>query len=141
MRNQMKRSTGPHGHQLLGVFQMTPTDIPELVKRLRDYHPTLTDGVVIHSRETVEQAAEILWAMAADLAMTTAHKDVEITRLRGHMKTLIHLCQDAGVADDFVAQMFPDAKRKNGQPASEFTKRARRAINEAKAALGETHDN
>lgn len=32
-------------------------------------------------------------------------------------------------------QMFPDAKRKNGQPASEFTKRARRAINEAKAAM------
>ena len=79
---------------------MTPTNIPELVRRLRDYQPTLTEGVIIHSRETVEQAAELLWAMAADLAMTTDYKDARIAQLEARCEKLAgaldHLTQWEG---------------------------------------------
>jgi hypothetical protein len=53
----------------------------------------------------------------------------------GTIKALIQLAIDAGLPDDLLSQVMPDAKRKNGQPACDFAKRARRTINEARAIL------
>jgi len=58
-----------------------------------------------------------------------------VDKLVPTVEALLQLAIDGGLTHDLIAQVFPDAKRKDGQPADEFAKRARRAINEARAAL------
>lgn len=55
--------------------------------------------------------------------------------LRGIANGFIGLVISSGLTEDLVAQVFPDMKRKNGQPASTFAKNARRMVNEARQAL------
>lgn len=82
-------------------------------------------------------------------AWNTRASDAEITRLtealraaderekalRGIVNGFIGLVISSGLTEDLVAQVFPDMKRKNGQPASTFAKNARRMVNEARQAL------
>lgn len=76
--------------------------------------------------EQLIEAREALERMAAE---------VEI--MRAHVSTLITLAIDGGLTHDLVAQLYPEAKKSNGQPACDFAKRAQRAINEARQALSD----
>jgi len=69
--------------------------------------------------------------------LTEALRDAEEQEkvLRGIVNGFIGLVISAGLTEDLVAQVFPDMKRKNGQPASTFAKNARRMVNEARQAL------
>lgn len=53
----------------------------------------------------------------------------------GAMSSLIHLLEVSGASDDLVAELFPNAKKRNGQPMDANAKEIRRTINEARATL------
>ena len=98
------------------------------------------DLIETQARE-IERLGVIAQGNASIVCKILDEKDAEIERLRGIVRGLIALVIDAGLTDDLVAQLYPDAKRKNGQPACEFAKRVRREVNEARAALaGDNHD-
>ena len=68
-----------------------------------------------------------------------AHIDAQaatIARVIGAAKSLLALCEQAGLADDLLAAVFPDSKNRSGQTRDETAKQARRTMNEARAALG-----
>ena len=58
-----------------------------------------------------------------------------LTTVQGAAKHLVRMSIDGGLTDDLLAQVFPEAKKKNMQPADKFAKDARRAINEMRQAI------
>ena len=91
--------------------------------------------------QKLNEAATALTALTERnkaLEAEVSRKDAALRTLSGSAQCLLQLAIDGGLADDLLAQVFPDATRKNGQPADEFAKRARRAVNELRAALSAT---
>ena len=79
------------------------------------------------------------YALADAYPDMRAHIDAQaatIARLTGAAKSLLALCEQAGLADDLLAAVFPDSKNRSGQTRDETAKQARRTMNEARAALG-----
>ena len=69
-----------------------------------------------------------------------AHIDAQaatIARVIGAAKSLLALCEQAGLADDLLATIYPDSKNRSGQTRDETAKQARRTMNEARAAIAE----
>ena len=60
-----------------------------------------------------------------------------IARVIGAAKSLLALCEQAGLADDLLATIYPDSKNRSGQTRDETAKQARRTMNEARAAIAE----
>ena len=97
---------------------------------------------------TPERLAELDAAFAIDDYMGTfnaypdlrAHIDAQaatIARVIGAAKSLLALCEQAGLADDLLATIYPDSKNRSGQTRDETAKQARRTMNEARAAIAE----
>ncbi len=79
------------------------------------------------------RAAEIA---AAHERATTAERERDA--LRGACRSLLQLCESAGLGDDLMAAVFPDSKNRSGQTRDKTAKQARRTMNEARAALNAT---
>ena len=78
--------------------------------------------------------------MFASIPDLRAHIDAQaatIARVIGAAKSLLALCEQAGLADDLLAAVFPDSKNRSGQTRDETAKQARRTMNEARAAIAE----
>jgi len=84
------------------------------------------------------RAAEIAVAQTmgvADMQRVIDEQAATIARVTGTAKSLLALCEQAGLADDLLAAVFPDSKNRSGQTRDETAKQARRTMNEARAAL------
>lgn len=91
-------------------------------------------------RPTPEEAITAWNARASDAEITRLTEALRAAEerenaLRGIVNSFIGLVISSGLTEDLVAQVFPDMKRKNGQPASTFAKNARRMVNEARQTL------
>ena len=80
------------------------------------------------------------YALADAYPDMRAHIDAQaatIARVIGAAKSLLALCEQAGLADDLLATIYPDSKNRSGQTRDETAKQARRTMNEARAAIAE----
>ena len=83
----------------------------------------------------IEYAKYALADAYPDLRAMIDAQAATIARLTGAAKSLLALCEQAGLADDLLAAVFPDSKNRSGQTRDETAKQARRTMNEARAAL------
>ena len=76
-----------------------------------------------------------VFAAIPDLRAMIDAQAATIARLTGAAKSLLALCEQAGLADDLLATIYPDSKNRSGQTRDETAKQARRTMNEARAAI------
>ena len=84
--------------------------------------------------------ADAMAQITASWPKAKAHIDAQaatIARVIGAAKSLLALCEQAGLADDLLATIYPDSKNRSGQTRDETAKQARRTMNEARAAIAE----
>lgn len=96
----------------------------------------LASGATDH---TPDLAAEVL-ALRAELSALRTREagwQTERDQLRNAGKYLLAVCERNGLADNIMAELFPDHRDRKGQSVSEGVKDARRAMNEMRAALSQ----
>jgi hypothetical protein len=117
----------------------TPTERDGVTGIHGEPHPVGDKFAVAYLADVFGDAAPVIEVMNAypDLRAHIDALAATIARVIGAAKSLLALCEQAGLADDLLATIYPDSKNRSGQTRDETAKQARRTMNEARAAIAE----
>jgi len=112
--------------------------VQPILQRMTDTlnDPVRDSAALLHLNNYALDAVAIALASIPDLRAHIDAQAATIARVIGAAKSLLALCEQAGLADDLLATIYPDSKNRSGQTRDETAKQARRTMNEARAALG-----